>query len=181
MRTLTLPAWRHQWLKLLANLYGPFLLAGIRTTELAEDFGAIEVEMALRPWNRNYVGTHFGGSLFAMADPWFMIMLMKRLGPGYRVWDKTGSIRFRKPGRGTVRARFELPAERVEEIRRAVDVSGRLEPVFSAVIVDAQGEVVAEVEKTLSVRRREATRPSGPTLTTAASPARQPPSNHRDG
>jgi acyl-coenzyme A thioesterase PaaI-like protein len=154
MRMLDEKAWRLRWLKLLANLYGPFLLSGIRLTRVAEDFGTIEVEMALRPWNRNYVGTHFGGSLFAMADPWFMIMLLERLGPGYRVWDKAGTIRFRKPGRGTVRARFELPAERLEEIRRAVDADGRVEPVFTVAIRDEEGEVVAEVEKRLSVRRK---------------------------
>jgi acyl-coenzyme A thioesterase PaaI-like protein len=154
MRVLDEKAWRLRWLKVLANLYGPFLLSGIRLTRVAEDFGAIEVEMVLRPWNRNYVGTHFGGSLFAMADPWFMILLLERLGPGYRVWDKAGTIRFRKPGRGTVRARFELSAERLEEIRRAADADGRVEPVFTVAIRDEEGDVVAEVEKRISVRRK---------------------------
>ena len=110
--------------------------------------------MRLHAWNRNYVGTHFGGSLFAMADPFFMIILMERLGPGYVVWDKSGTIRFRRPGRGTVRATFEITPERVEEIRRAADAGGKVEPTFVARIVDAQGEVVAEVEKLLSVRRK---------------------------
>lgn len=104
--------------------------------------------------NRNYVGTHFGGSLFAMADPWFMIMLIERLGPGYAVWDKAATIRFRKPGRGTVRALFEIPPERVEEIRRDADAAGKVEPVFTVDITDARGEVVAEVEKRISVRRK---------------------------
>lgn len=154
MGTLRDSALRRWGFKLLVNLYGPYVLSGVRITEVADDLRCIEVRMALRPWNRNYVGTHFGGSLFAMADPWFMIMLIEQLGPGYVVWDKSGSIRFRKPGRGTVRARFELAQERVEEIRRAADDTGKTEPVFTAQIVDAQGEVVAEVEKLLSVRRR---------------------------
>ena len=110
--------------------------------------------MRLWPWNRNYVGTHFGGSLFSMADPFFMIMLIEQLGPGYTVWDKAGTIRFRRPGRGKVRARFEIPPERLEEIRRAADAGGKVEPTFSVSILDAQGEVVAEVEKLLSVRRK---------------------------
>lgn len=154
MRWITTPTWRHRWLKLLANVYGPFLLAGIRITEITKDLGLIEVEMSLRPWNRNYVGTHFGGSLFAMADPWFMIMLAERLGPAFRVWDKAGSIQFRRPGRGTVRARFEISADRVEEIRQAASLAGKVEPVFAVVIVDERGKVVAQVEKRLSVRRR---------------------------
>ena len=153
MITLLPTAWRRRAFKHLINLYGPFLLSAIRVTHVSDDFRAIEVRMALRPWNRNWAGTHFGGSLFAMADPWFMIMLSELLGPGYVVWDKRGAIRFRRPGRGRVRARFEITAERVEEIRRDADALGKTEPVFEARILDGQGEVVAEVEKLLSVRR----------------------------
>jgi acyl-coenzyme A thioesterase PaaI-like protein len=144
------------FLKHLANVWGPYLLSGIRVTDVAPDFRRIDVRMAMRPWNRNYVGTHFGGSLFAMADPWFMVALIERLGPGYVVWDKTGTIRFRRPGRGTVRARFEVPDDRVEEIRRTVEENGKAEPVFIAQIVDAAGDVVAEVEKLISVRSKTA-------------------------
>jgi acyl-coenzyme A thioesterase PaaI-like protein len=154
--------WKARLLKVVTNLWGPYLLSGIRVTHVASDFRTIEVQMALRPWNRNIVGTHFGGSLFAMADPWFMVALIELLGPDYVVWDKTGTIRFRKPGRGTVRARFEISEERVAEIRAGVEAQGKVEPVFVARIIDAGGELVAEVEKLLSIRRkrREAAVPS---------------------
>lgn len=147
-------AWKRLRFRWLVNLYPPYLGAGVRVTEVAPDFRAIEVRMRLHLWNRNYVGTHFGGSLFAMADPFFMIMLIELLGPGYQVWDKAGTIRFRRPGRGTVRARFEIAQERVEEIRRAADAEGKVEPTFAVALRDDQGEVVAEVEKLLSVRKR---------------------------
>jgi acyl-coenzyme A thioesterase PaaI-like protein len=147
-------SWRKRFFKQFVSLYPPYLGAGVRVTRATPDFRLVEVEMRLWPWNRNYVGTHFGGSLFSMADPFFMIMLIEQLGPGYTVWDKAGSIRFRRPGRGTVRARFEIPPERLEEIRRAADAGGKVEPTFTVSILDAQGEVVAEVEKLLSVRRK---------------------------
>lgn len=149
--------WKARLLKHLANLWGPYVFSGVRVTHVASDFRTIEVELALRPWNRNYVGTHFGGSLFSMADPWFMVALIQLLGPDYVVWDKSGTIRFRKPGRGTVRARFEIPEDRVEEIRASVVAQGKVEPVFVARIVDGDGEVVAEVEKVLSIRKRQET------------------------
>ena len=136
------------------NLWPPFLFAGIHVAAIADDWTHARVELRMRPWNRNYVGTHFGGSLFAMADPFFMIMLIELLGPGYVVWDKAGTVRFRRPGRGTVRARFEIPPGRVDEIRRAVDSGARVEPTFAVAIVDEQGEVVAEIEKLLSVRKK---------------------------
>src|SRR5215472_11665969 len=153
--------WKAWLLKHVANVWGPFLLTGIRVIRVSEDMRSVDVRMALRPWNRNYVGTHFGGSLFAMADPWFMVLLIELLGPSYSVWDKTGTIRFRKPGRGTVRARFEIPPERVEEIRRAIDTGGKVEPVFIARITDGAGESVAEVEKLLSVRKRTPVQATG--------------------
>lgn len=146
--------WKALRFKLRVNLYAPYLGAGVRVTHVADDFGAVEVRMGLHFWNRNYVGTHFGGSLYSMADPFFMVMLIELLGPGYVVWDKSASIRFRRPGRGTVRARFEIPRERVEEIRRAADAGGKVEPVFTAQVRDEGGEVVAEVEKLLQVRKR---------------------------
>jgi len=115
---------------------------------------AIDVEMKLRFWNKNYVGTHFGGSLYAMTDPFFMLMLLDNLGPEYLVWDKAATIRFKKPGRGKVRAEFRLSDEQVDEIRRAVAANGKAEPTFVVQVKDEAGEVVAEVEKVLWVKRK---------------------------
>src|SRR5215212_7674718 len=101
----------------LLNLWPPFRAAGIRVRDIAPDFRHATVELRMKLLNRNYVGTQFGGSLFAMTDPFFMIMMMKNLGPDYIVWDKQGTVRFLKPARGTVTARFTLPEERVAEAR----------------------------------------------------------------
>jgi len=79
------------------NIWPPFLVAGIRVRW--HSACCVDVEMKLRPWNRNYVGTHYGGSLYSMTDPFYMLMLMENLGPGYIVWDKAASFRFRKPGK----------------------------------------------------------------------------------
>jgi acyl-coenzyme A thioesterase PaaI-like protein len=134
------------------RFYPPYLGAGVRVREAAADLSAIEVEMKLHPWNQNYVGTHFGGSLYAMCDPFFMLMVLNKMGPGYTVWDKSASIDFLKPGRGTVRARMEVPAERIEQIRAEVGASGKSHPHFEVDIRNAEGDVVARVKKVLSVR-----------------------------
>ena len=139
----------------LFNLWPPFRGMGIRVRELSPDFTHAVVELRMKLLNRNYVGTHFGGSLFAMADPWFMILMMKRLGEDYVVWDKSGSVRFIKPARGTVTARFEMPEDRVAEAREFTSGGKKYEPVFKAAIVDEQGVTVAEVEKTLHIRKKK--------------------------
>ncbi|MGI9628264.1 MAG: YiiD C-terminal domain-containing protein [Longimicrobiales bacterium] len=133
------------------NGYAPYLGAGIVVTEVADD--EIHVEMALTNQNRNLVGTHFGGSLYAMVDPHLMILVMRRLGARYVVWDKSASIEFLKPGVGTVRAHIQITDAEIESIRSACEGGNRHFPEWTVEITDGEGEVVATVAKTLYVRR----------------------------
>jgi acyl-coenzyme A thioesterase PaaI-like protein len=141
----------HRFFKII-NIYPPYVGAGIRVTHIAPDLSRLDVEMPLTRWNRNYVGTQFGGSLYAMCDPFFMLLMMEQLGPDFIVWDKAASIRFLKPGRGRVRARFLMPPERVEEIRQQALHRQKVEPTFTCDITDDEGSVIAQVEKLLYVR-----------------------------
>ena len=144
---------RQRLMEKMINFYPPLFGAGIRSRTIDER--TIEVELNLTIFNRNIVGVHFGGSLYAMCDPWFMLILMRLLGPDYIVWDKAASIQFKKPGRGNVKARFYIPPERVDQIRTDVDALGKIEPVFTVDVVDTMGEVIAKVEKLLYVRRKK--------------------------
>ena len=139
------------------NLWPPFLGAGIRVTRIAPDMKSIDVEMKLRWWNANYVGTQFGGSLFAMTDAFYMLMLIANLGRDYIVWDKAATIRYRKPGRGKVRAEFRLTDSQLDDIRDKLKTPGveKHEPVFQVEVKDEQGTLIAEVEKRLYVRLKE--------------------------
>jgi acyl-coenzyme A thioesterase PaaI-like protein len=144
---------RQRFLERLINFYPPLLGAGI--CSLTIDKHTIRVELKLTAFNRNIVGTHFGGSLYAMCDPWFMLILMRTLGPDYVVWDKAASIQFLQPGRGTVTALFHIPQERIAEIRLEADGGQKIEPTFGVDVLDAQGQVIAHVEKILYVRRKK--------------------------
>jgi acyl-coenzyme A thioesterase PaaI-like protein len=138
----------------------PFLGAGIRVRSLSEDFRDAVVELRLGRFNRNYVGTHFGGSLYAMTDPFFMIMLLHNLGDDYLVWDKSGSIEYVAPGRGTVSAHFHLSERRIAEIRAEAAGGGKIFPEFEVNVKDEAGAIVARVRKTLYVRLKPKKRPS---------------------
>src|ERR1700752_536391 len=137
------------------NFWPPFLGMAIRVKHIAPDMKAIDVEMKLRFWNANYVGTHFGGSLFAMTDPFYMLMLMATLGRDYIVWDKAASIRYRKPGKGTARAEFRLTDAQLDDIREKLRTLPKYEPVFPVEVKDEQGTVIAEVDKLLHVRTKQ--------------------------
>ena len=136
------------------NFWPPFLGMGIRVMRIAPDMKAVDVEMKLRFWNANYVGTQFGGSLFAMTDPFYMLMLMANLGRDYIVWDKAATIRYRKPGKGTVRAEFRLSDSQIDDIREKLKTLPKYEPIFSVEVKDEAGVVIAEVEKVLHVRKK---------------------------
>jgi acyl-coenzyme A thioesterase PaaI-like protein len=140
-------------LRLGMNLWPPFIGAGIHVLHIAEDFREIKVRMALRWYNRNYVGTHFGGSLYAMTDPFFMLMLMHNLGRRYVVWDKSSRIHYRAPGKSTVYAVFRLSEEKIAAVIAETEDNEKHEPTFSVDVTDASGKVIATVEKTLYVRR----------------------------
>ena len=136
------------------TLWPPYLLAGIHLTHLSDDYRRARVELRMRPWNRNYVGTHFGGNLFAMTDPFRMIPILRCLGPEYFVWDQAASIEFVKPGRGTVHALFELDDAVLDELRAAAAGGDKVLRWFDTEIRDAGGDVVARVRKQVYVRRK---------------------------
>jgi Domain of unknown function (DUF4442) len=134
------------------NVWPPLLGAGIRVRWHSNR--VVDVEMKLRAWNRNYVGTHYGGSLYSMTDPFYMLMLMENLGRDYVVWDKAASIRFRKPGKGKVKAEFRLSDVQLDEIRSQLATLEKYEPTFPVEVKDEAGDVVAEVQKVLHIRRK---------------------------
>ena len=138
------------------NLYPPLLGAGIRVTHADLDRRTVDVELRLTRLNRNYVGVHFGGSLFAMTDPFYMVLLKDALGPGFVVWDKAAAIRFRRPGLTNVRARFHLTDEKLAEIREALTREGRHDAAFTVEILDDAGQIVAQVDRTVYCATAEA-------------------------
>ncbi len=141
-------------LRRLLNLWPPFLFAGVRVRAIADDWRQADVELRAHFWNRNYVGVHFGGSLFAMTDPFWMLLALHALGRDYIVWDNAGEIIFRKPGRGTVRAHFQLDDATLDEIRAATANGEKHLRWFETEIVATDGEVVARVRKLLYIRRK---------------------------
>ena len=137
------------------NLFPAYWCTGARITYLADDFREIRIRLPLSWRTRNYVGTIFGGSMYAAVDPMYMMMLIQNLGADYEVWDKSASMRFRKPGRGTLRARFLLPEEEIVDIRRTLEEEPATDRRYTVDLVGEEGEVHATVEKVVHVRKSE--------------------------
>jgi acyl-coenzyme A thioesterase PaaI-like protein len=121
-----------------------------------DDWSQIRVEIPLSRRTRNYVGTIFGGSMYGAVDPIYMVMLIKRLGPGYVVWDKAASIRFRKPGRSRLHATFTVGDDELHTIRTALETEKAVDRTYRIDLVDDAGVVHAEVEKVIHIRKKRA-------------------------
>jgi hypothetical protein len=137
----------------LMNLYPPLLGAGIRVKEVSPAHDRVVVEMKLTWWNANFARTHFGGSLYMMIDPFYVLMLKHQLGPGFVVWDREATIQFRAPGRSKVRAVFALTQDTVAGYRAELDAHGRLDVTLPIEIHDSSGTLIAEASKAIYVRR----------------------------
>jgi len=144
---------RQQKIKLM-NFYPPYVGAGIRIKDISHDFMRAEIEMKLRWWNKNLVGTHFGGSLMSMSDPFYMLLLVQNLGKDYIVWDKASSIKFKRPGTGKVTCVFEINQALVDQIKVGVSELGKKDYKLPLVITNEQGQTVCELEKTIYVRKK---------------------------
>ncbi len=145
---------RQKFLDRLINFYGPYVGAGVKLREMSDDFRYAKVEMPLTLYNKNYVGTQFGGSLYSMTDPWYMLMLIKNLGPEYIVWDKGATIDFKKPGRSKVRAEFRLTQELIDKIKAEVEEKVKVNWHFLVEIFDEENSVIATVDKIVYVRKK---------------------------
>ena len=142
------------------NLWPPFLANGIRVLAITDDWSSARVVLKLRPWNRNYVGSQFGGNLFAMTDPFWMVLALHRLGPDYYVWDKAAAIEFVAPAREHVFAEFHLDDDAVARLRSEAASGDKVLHWFGTEVATASGEVVARVRKQLYVRLKPRSRPS---------------------
>lgn len=138
------------------NFYRPFVGAGIKVARITRDFREVDVQLRRVPGNGNAFGTHFGGSLYAMTDPIYVLMFVAILGEDYLIWDKSAQIEFLKPGRGTVTAKFRLSDADIDAAKTATAGGAKYLPRFTVEVVDSAGVIVARVEKELYIRRKPA-------------------------
>lgn len=137
------------------NWFPAYRGTGGRITYISRDWREIRIRLPLGWRTRNYVGSIFGGSMYGAVDPIYMVMLIRNLGREYVVWDKSASIRFRRPGRTTLYARFLLDEAELDAIRGALADAPAVDRTYTVELVDADGVVHATVEKVIHIRRKQ--------------------------
>lgn len=141
--------------KFMINRYSPYRGAGIEIDQIDLSNYYIRVKMPLTRKNQNIVGTHFGGSLYSMVDPFYMLILMHHLGSKYIVWDKAATINFLAPGRSTVYADIRLDANEINHVKELAENYAPVIRNYVVNIFDESGLRIAEVHKTLYIRRKK--------------------------
>jgi acyl-coenzyme A thioesterase PaaI-like protein len=154
------------------NFFPAYRGTGARITYIARDWREVRVKLPLNWRTRNYVGTIFGGSMYGAVDPIYMVMLIKILGPEYIVWDKAAAIRFKRPGKSTLSAKFVLTEEELDTIKTAVATGPFTERVYSIELFDADGALCASIDKTVYIRKKKGN------AANATSPFRDRNENH---
>jgi len=125
-----------------------------RITYIASDLREVRVNLPLNWKTKNYVGTIFGGSMYAAVDPLYMVMLINILGPEYIVWDKAAKIQFKQPGRSTLRAKIKIPKSETDYIRKTLKEQNKLDRTYQIELVDEEGNICAVVEKIIHFKKK---------------------------
>lgn len=135
------------------NLFPAYRGSGGRIAFISEDYHEIHVKLPLNWRTKNYVGTIFGGSMFAATDPIYMVMLIKILGSEYLVWDKSTNIRFKRPGKETLFAKFTITPEEISEIKAQLETTKSIDKIYQVELKDEKGKVHAIIEKTIYISK----------------------------
>lgn len=139
----------------LFKYWPPFFISGISVKEFDLDKGYVVSQMKLSKWNSNYFGTHYGGSLYSMCDPFYVFILSHKLGRDYYIWDFKAEIDFLKATKNLIYAKFSIDEEQMQKIKRAAATGKKILPDFSSEIIDStNGDVIARVKKVIYIKKK---------------------------
>lgn len=144
-----------KYLLFLWNFWPPFWGSGISIVKISKDYRYVKARLKKRPWTANYVGTQYGGSIYSMTDPFYMVMLLMNLGRDFIIWDKSASIRFLKPGKTDLFGEFILTQDILDFIKKSAMQNGKFEWTVTIKVKDKNDVVCAEVEKILWVKYKK--------------------------
>ena len=136
------------------NFFPAYRRTGARITYIKADFREVRIKLPLNWTTRNYVGSLFGGSMFAAVDPILMIMFLKNLSRDYLVWVKSGSIQFRKPAYSTLYTTFVIDEAEIQQIREKLEHTEKTVRNYKTELVNEEGIIHAVVEQELYFRKK---------------------------
>lgn len=142
-------------LKWALCFYPPLLFQRIWIKKFHPGFRGVDVKINKSLFNKNYNGSIFGGTIYAATDPFYALLfdqLLQREGFKVRVWLKSASIQYLKPGRKSLYFTIKVTDEMLKEAIEALNTYGKFVKAYPMEIKDAQGELCATVMNEVYVR-----------------------------
>ncbi|MBF0491380.1 MAG: DUF4442 domain-containing protein [Deltaproteobacteria bacterium] len=136
------------------NFWPCYWGTGAKITYIASDFREMRVRLPLTWRTKNYVGTLYGGSIYASVDPQYMLMLIQILGPEYIIWDKSAQVEFLKPGKNFLEACLLISEEEIQTIKRLLKTERSIDRNYPIDLIDKEGRLCARVTKTIYIRKK---------------------------
>lgn len=136
-------------------LYPPLLFQRIWVRKFHKGFRGVDVKIAKSLLNKNYNGSIFGGTIYAATDPFYALLfdqLLQRAGFKVRVWLKSASIQYLKPGRGNLYFTITVTDDMLNEAIEALNTSGKFVKAYPMEITNSAGELCATVMNEVYVR-----------------------------
>ena len=133
-------------LKWAMCLYPPLLFQRIWVKKFHPGFRGVDVKISNSFLNRNYNGSIFGGTIYAATDPFHAILfdqLMQRKGYKVRVWLKSGSIQYLKPGLTSLHFTIKITDEMIAEAEQTIKANKKFVKTYPIELFNKNGELCA--------------------------------------
>ena len=137
--------------------YPPLLFQRIWVKKFHPGFRGVDVKISNSFLNRNFNGSIFGGTIYAASDPFYAILfdqLMQRRGFKVRVWLKSASIQYLKPGMTTLYFTAKITDQMIEEAEQSLLSTGKFVKAYPMELYNIQGELCANVMNEVYLRNK---------------------------
>lgn len=141
--------------KILFNISPMYRSTGGRLMEVNDTFQYVKLKLSLNYKTKNYVGTLYGGHMYSCVDGIYMVQLINILGNKYVVWDKSATIKFKRPGNKTLYAEFNITDDFINKIKYEIEKNKEKDFKLMVFLKDGEGKVYAEIEKTIYIASKD--------------------------
>ena len=141
--------------RLLLNTWPPLRKQGIQVTNINKSLTRMDVQLKSKWFNQSAAFAIFGGSLYTMTEPFYMLLFLGHIGNDHIVWDKSGLITFTSPARKTINVTFEITPAQIKDIVERCEDGAPILKTFNVDLIDTSGKLVAQVEKVVYIRKKQ--------------------------
>ena len=144
-------------LKIMLNLWFPFLVNRIKILSITNDFNQMDVQLKHSFWNRNPNKSVWGGSITSALDPFFPIMIKQvMLKKGIRTdfFSKAVHVEFVKQVNTHVLFQFKIKETEIIKAENSLKNNEKYEDWHTVEGIDSSGNICVNGKVQVYLRKR---------------------------